>query len=872
MYSQTLNGNWLLRQRGTEDWLQASVPGGVHIDLLADGRIANPFYGDNEAGVQWVAEKDWEYRRYFYPTAQLLAQEKVFLVCKGLDTLADVRLNGNILGLAANMFQTWQWEVKGLLKEGENRLDILFHSPAAYARQRQRIHPVPGNTGATIIAWQHLRKTPSHFGWDWSPRLLCMGIRKEIQLEGRSGAWLRDIRFEQQHEDGMVMLTAQVQCHLGVAADATGKEIQRTLRFHVAAPDRQIWQADAPAREQQSIPVMITNPQLWWPNGLGEQALYHVEIELIEEDRALGEARSVDSWIAFLGLRTIELRQEAVKGEPPGSKSFQFVVNGIPVFCKGANWVPANAFPTQVANEQGEHLVRSAAEAHQNMLRVWGCGYYESDFFYDLCDHYGILVWQDFQFACGAYPLDEAAYVESACAEVTENVRRLRHHACLALWCGNNEMELMARMSGWVVNNRALRKAYEHFFYQKLPGLLAAEDPGRAYWPSSPGSGEAVNEPNSEQRGDAHLWEVYHYFKQPAFYRTQNPRFASEFGMQSLPASETIAAFAAEADQRLNSRVMASHQRANAGNARLVWYLAQRFRLPRRFEDLIYLSQVFQAEAMRMGIEHWRRHPEHTGGALYWQLDDCWPAISWSSIDYNGRWKALQYAAQRFFAPVLLSVAEESNRGQRKAAMWVSNDHQEVFQGRLHWTLETIDGEVLKGGDQTILSEPSSASCVLRLDFAQNKKRIDWRKTVVVTELFEGEVILSRSVSTFCAEKDMALRDPDLQAQVDIVDGRLQIRLSTRRLARFIEIKLGSTNLVFSDNYFDLPANRTAVVDCALPNGWDLEFAQAALQERSLAEVGPVYTRLAARVKAGVAWIECAAKSLALLAMTLLGK
>lgn len=260
MHSQTLNGNWLLRQRGTEDWLQASVPGGVHTDLLADGRIPDPFYGNNEASVQWVAEKDWEYRRYFYPAAQVMAEEKVFLVCTGLDTLADVRLNGVILGLAANMFHTWQWEVKQLLKEGENRLDILFHSPVAYAHQRQRLNPMAGNMGMTISGGQHLRKTPSHFGWDWGPRLPCAGIWKDILLEGRSGARLSELRFDQQHEDGMVMLTARVKCDLGTAVEIEGKETQRTLRFRVNGPDRQIWQADAPAREQQSIPVKITNP------------------------------------------------------------------------------------------------------------------------------------------------------------------------------------------------------------------------------------------------------------------------------------------------------------------------------------------------------------------------------------------------------------------------------------------------------------------------------------------------------------------------------------------------------------------------------------------------------------------------------------
>ncbi|MBE0697291.1 MAG: glycoside hydrolase family 2 protein, partial [Anaerolineaceae bacterium] len=823
MQSQTLNGNWLLHQCGTQDWFQATVPGGVHTDLLAAGRIPDPFFGVNEEAVQWVAEKDWEYRRYFYPTAQILAQPLIFLVCKGLDTLADVRLNGTILGLAANMFHTWQWEIKSLLKEGENRLDILFHSPVSFARQRQRINRMTGDENMSISGGQHLRKTPSHFGWDWGPRLPCIGIWKDILLEGRSEARLEDIRIEQTHENGMVMLTARVQCQLDLVVDPTGKEAQRTLRFRVTAPDRQIWQADAPAREQQSIPIKITNPQLWWPNGLGEQVLYRVEIELLAEDRVLQETQIIDTHTEALGLRTIELHQEPGAEPAPGRKSFQFVVNGIPVFCKGANWIPVDSFPTRIRAEQVEHLVRSAAETNQNMLRVWGGGYYESDWFYDLCDQYGILVWQDFQFACASYPLDDAAYLESIRREVVENVRRLRHHACLALWCGNNEIELLSKIWGWPKKRPELKAAYERFFYHQLPEIIATEDPQRAYWPSSPSSDEAFSEPNSDLRGDAHLWEVYHYYKQPAFYRQQNPRFVSEFGMQSLPAEETIAGFAEADAQKLGSKVMLNHQRAMAGNPKLTWYIAQRFRLPRSFAGMVYLSQIFQAETIRCGVEHWRRHPENTSGALYWQLNDCWPVISWASIDYYGRWKALHYAARRFFAPLLLSVVEEGNKGQHKAAVWVTNDRREPFQGRLHWTLETLDGEVIEGGEQAVQAAPISASCLLHLDFSQPKKHVDWHKTTLVVELLSGEERVTLDTIAFVAEKNMDLGVPGLETRVEIANGRLLFHLSTRRLACFIELKLEGANPIFSDNYFHLPARRQATIECALPDGWDIQ-------------------------------------------------
>jgi beta-mannosidase len=860
MQLQTLNGNWLLRQRGTQDWFQAVVPGGVHTDLLAAGRIPDPFFGTNEAKVQWVAEKDWEYRRYFYPTPQMLAQEKIFLICKGLDTLADVRLNGTILGSAANMYLTWQWEVKSLLKAGENFLDILFRSPVSYARQRQRINPMVGDM-LNINGGQHLRKTPSHFGWDWGPRLPCMGIWKDILLEGRGDARIEDIRVSQKHEDGMVMLTALVQCGLGSGTDQTGKEAQRTLRFRVTAPDRQVWQADAPAREQQSIPVMITNPELWWPNGLGEQPLYDVEIDLLEEDRVLQETRTLDSRSQSLGLRTIELRQDSASADASGKKRFQFVVNGTPIFSKGANWIPVDSFPTRVTAEQVEFLVRSAAETHQNMLRVWGGGYYESDTFYDLCDRYGILVWQDFQFACASYPLDDPVYVESACREAAENVRRLRHHASLALWCGNNEIEMLALLWGWVKKRPELKEAYTRFFYHQLPAVVAAEDPDRAYWASSPSSMEAFGEPNSHQHGDAHLWEVYHFFKQPLYYRQQNPSFVSEFGMQSLPAEETIAGFAPEGMRNLGSNVMRQHQRAMAGNPKLVWYLSQRFRLPRSLSGLVYLSQVFQAETIRCGVEHWRRHPEHTGGALYWQLNDCWPVISWSSIDYNGHWKALQYAAQRFFAPLLISIEEENQHGQRKAAVWVSNDRRVPFQGRLHWTLETLDGEVLEGGEQIAQAAPISASRLLELDFSTPKQPVDWRRTILVVELLAGEEQVSLQTIPFLPEKSMALGSPGLETRVEVGDERLLVHITTRRLARFIALKLEGANPIFSDNYFDLPAGRHKTVECSLPAGWNEERALAALRVRSLNENGPVEAALISGVKSSLAWVNMLAQT-----------
>ncbi len=871
MQTQSLNGYWQVRQAATQDWLPARVPGGVHTDLMAAGKIPDPFYGTNEEQVQWVAEKNWEYRRFFYPSAAIFRQERIWLACDGLDTLAEVRLNGKILGQADNMFRAWRWDIKSLLVDGENRLEILFRSPVAYIRARERVKRLGGDFTAGIRGGPHLRKTPSHFGWDWGPRLPGIGIWKEIRLEGASRGKLGEIRFDQEQAPGVVTLTARIQCELWEQDNARPDE-HHTLRLRITGPDRQVWLLDAPARPQSNMTVTITDPQLWWPNGYGEQPLYHVEIELLG-----GEEEIIDSRVYRLGLRTIELRlaragaeAEPLKldGETPPTqkKCFTFVVNGLPIFCKGSNWIPADSFPSRITTGRIEDLVRAAALANHNMLRVWGGGYYESDDFYDLCDQYGILVWQDFQFACALYPLDDAAYLDNVRCEVIETARRLRHHASLALWCGNNEIEWLGTRLNWFQKVPAQKRAYEQFFFHQLPELLASEDPQRPYWPGSPSSNDPFNQPNSYETGDAHLWEVYHAFQPPVFYRKQNPRFVSEFGFQSLPEMRTIETFAPAKDCKLDSPTMHSHQRAWGGNPKFIWYLAQRFRLPRTFAGMVYLSQVFQAEAIRMGVEHWRRHPEQTSGALYWQLNDCWPGISWSSIDYAGRWKALHYAAARFFAPVLLSIEDITERGQRKINVWVTNDRGEAWQGRVHWTLETLEGQMIEGGDQPVHSAPQSVDCLLKLDFGHQNGKVDWRRVIFVAELWAGadnQAGTGRQalrVATFLPELRMPTVKPELNATLRESEGRAVVRVAAKRLARFVALSLAGADSLFGDNYFDLPAGRVVEVECRLPDNWRVEQAQEAIQVRSLVDFGPFDSLVASHWKGDMAFLSSVAE------------
>jgi beta-mannosidase len=820
MQIQPLTGDWKFRQIGAIEWLPAKVPGSVHTDLMASGGIPDPFVADNEKRVQWVAESDWEYRTSFTCTGGLLSEEKVLLVCDGLDTLATVVLNGHELGHTENMFRQYQWEVKHLLNtKGDNDLTITFFSPVKYAAEQQAIRPLPGVPQA-IPGGSHLRKSPYQFGWDWGPQLPPIGIWKEVRLEGYSEARLSEVHLRQNHTSG------QVTVEIRVAIEHWG-DTPLTTAIRITIPDDEILEKKASISKTNEVvvKVQIPKPELWWPNGYGGQPLYQVEVSLM---------RSVTSKMGLLdrhryqiGLRTIELRQQ----EDQWGRSFVFVVNGVPIFAKGSNWAPADSFPTRITDEYLEGLIRSAAETHQNMLRVWGGGFYEEERFYDLCDGYGILVWQEFIFSCSIYPLDVPDFMDNVRVEVIENIRRLRHRASLALWCGNNEMEW-----GWVDWNwnrpelQDLKLAYDQFFHHTLSEWCQAEDPDHSYWPSSPSSDTPFHDPNGQRQGDSHYWDVWHGRKPFTSYRDQYPRFMSEFGFQALPPMATIRTYADESEWNMTSYIMEQHQKNASGNSLMVGQMLDTFRLPNDFVSLVYLSMALQAEGIRYGVEHWRRHPDRVAGTLYWQLNDCWPVASWSSLDYFGRWKALHYAARHFYAPLMLSIEDKPPEQE----IYVSNDLLEPWEGIVNWSLETLDGEALTQGKAPFKAAPQAATHICKLDFTDRISDEKIRSLVFIAELWQGDRFISRQIAGFVPIKHLSLADPAITVNLRSEGGQLNIELSSHSLALLVEVSLAGTDVVFSDNYFNLPAGRAAQIFCPLPAGWTLSRARKAFRLRSV--------------------------------------
>ncbi len=823
-----LGGSWTLEMAGPSPspaWrdgasVPARVPGCVHSDLMAAGTIPDPFIRDNEDAIKWVSETDWVYSRDLEISANVLTRDRVLLRCDGLDTLATITVNGKRVGQSDNMFRTWEMSIKDVLRPGANRIEVGFTAPSPYLRDHHARRALPDWRGPKEPpgrAW--LRKEPCSFGWDWGPVLSTSGIWRPISLLAYNSARLADVHIRQKHEDGHVELAVTAAAER-VKEPTLHARVIVTLDGVEVASGRSAF--DGPTAR---LRLTVAEPKLWWPRGMGEQPLYAVTVELIAQD---GEI--LDSATKRVGLRTLRLDRHADKW----GESFQFVANGVPFFAKGANWIPADALVTRMTRERYEDLLRSAAAANMNMLRAWGGGIYEDDLFYDLCDELGICVWQDFMFACSTYPTFDDAFMRTVRAEAEDNVRRLRHHACIALWCGNNELEQGLVGDDWDDTHMSWDD-YGRLFDKLLPQVVKGLDPDRDYWPSSAHSPCDRANANNPTCGDAHLWEVWHGRKPFEWYRTCEHRFNSEFGFQSFPEPRTVYGFTLPQDRNVTSYVMEHHQRSGIGNTVIVQYMLEWFRLPTSFDATLWLTQILQGMAMKYAVEHWRRSMPRGMGTLYWQLNDTWPGASWSSIDYHGRWKALHYMAKRFYSPVLVSAVEDLDRGQ--VDVHVTSDLLAPKQGKVSWRLTDLKGARLLDGQIDVEIAPRSNALVRTIDVREQLTKLGPRNLLMWLDLHSGEERLSSNLALFARPKHLELPEPAIAWSVsDSGDGHFGVTLFADRPALWTWLSLASSDAAFSDNFVHLLPNDPVTISVAPIGPMTREQFESQLQVASLVD------------------------------------
>ncbi len=799
---KSLNGEWLFREKGTEKFLPATVPGCNFLDLMANKIIPDPFDGLNEEKCAFVGEKDWEYYKKITVSKKELQSDEIYLHCRMLDTLCKITVNGREIAYTDNCHIGYTFPVKEYLREGENELCFLFLSPVNYVKDIAKKTIVPPNAnGMNGIAF--VRKPQCHFGWDWGPVLVPSGISGEIGLEFTKGGRIESLTVTQEHKDGKVRIDFSVKT----------EEFKDGLTCLVTLTH--------PNGKEETLKVkegsfLVEEPELWWTkelSGKDSQPLYKITAQLKDKRTLLSEAEKK------IGLRTLVLD----RSKDEYGTNFCFVLNGVPIFAKGANLIPSDSFITRFDENKTRKLLESALYSNFNIIRIWGGGYYESDTFYNLCDEMGILLWQDFAFACQPYPFFREDFLENVKKEIEYNVTRLCHHASLALWSGNNEIEAMS--GGWM-HLRDYIKWTEIFFYEILEDEIRKYDKTTSFIPGSPCGAGYSKGINSDNVGDTHLWSVWHGMSSMKEYRNRMTRFCSEFGFESLPDIKTVRSFAKEEDYDLESDVMKSHQKCNSGNAKMFYYIRSRFNLPKNFEDFIYLSQVTQLKCIEDATEHWRRNKGRCNGAIWWQFNDCWPVCSWSGVDFYGNYKALQYGAKHFNRP--LTVSFEDTEEDLKA--YLINDLTEDKEVKVSLSFFDFEKGIFSSEEQTVAAKALTNTVLFRRDMPTLRKAYDTKKTGLVLSLYEDGKETARRIFLFGEEKDLDLPKASLEIKKEIADDEIRITLKSDKYARLIRLESESTN-PFSDNCFDLlPGEEKAVtlsLDEAIDDSLLLESVRA---------------------------------------------
>jgi beta-mannosidase len=840
--SRNLNSDWQFRAVGNPDkpdiqqWHAAQVPGVVHTDLLRNGLIPDPFDRDNEFRLQWIGLTDWEYQITFQVDSTALGHDHIDLVFDGLDTFADVYLNDQSLLHADNMFRRWRIPAKSTLKPGQNTLRVVFHS--AITKMLPYVKSLPyvlpsisthnfGNE-ENIATAPYTRKAPYQYGWDWGPRFMTEGIWQPVRLETWDAVRIDNFHIHQQKVTvDAASLTAELEIEAGKPTTATLTLAHDEMSGPQKGDGTQTLQLDTGVNHV-SFPVRIAAPKLWYPVGYGAQNRYRFTA-VIRTGKEVAQRVEIKT-----GLRSVELRRVPDQW----GKSFEFVVNGIEVYSKGADVIPFDSFPNRVTPEIHRKILQDARDAHMNMVREWGGGYYESDDFYDICDELGIMVWQEFAFGGDLIPGD-VPFQENVREEAIEQIKRLRDHPSIVIWCGNNEVE-----TGWYhwgdrqefkesISAEARDRVWQDYvimFADVLKTAVTQYTDPVPYWPSSP-SANFEEIPDNQQNGDMHYWQVWHAQAPAEDYTKQFPRFMTEYGFQSFPEMRTIRAFAKPEDFDIRSTVMQAHQKNKGGNERILTYMLREYNQPKDFESFVYLSQVQQAEIIKIGAEHLRRQRPRTMGGLYWQLNDCWPVASWASIDYYGRWKALHYYARRFYDDALISPFLHDD----KVDVYVVSDKLQALSGTIRARLLDFSGKVLLDQSKDIQVPAQSSAIYFSFDKADLTGKADPHRSFLVFDLAIAGKQVSRNLIFFDVTHNLDLPVmPKIETTLDQTSGDYTLTLRSAQLARGVYISFGDLDVETADNYFDLLPGESATV--TLRSAATIDQLKSALKVMSLTE------------------------------------
>jgi beta-mannosidase len=804
-----LNGQWKLRNLSENDWVAAQVPGTVFGALLDAGKAPDPYYRDNEDKVAALFNEDYEYRREFTVNADVLRHDRVQLTCEGLDTLSQIRINGNKLADTDNMHRTYSFDVKELLRVGENTIEIIFSSPVKFVGQK-----IPESIGL-IKGIDFIRKVQCSFGWDWGLSLPDSGIWRDIYMECFDAGSLKDVQVLQDHKANQVVLN--IKANLDVWGT---KDLE--LVALVTSPNGEkfsVSQTIEPGTDICSVSVTIPNPQLWWPNGFGSQPLYQVQVFLKDG------AQVCDAKEMHVGLRTITLRRE----KDEWGRSYEFVVNGRPIFMRGSNVIIQDAILGRYSEEKTEQLIKNCVQANFNCIRIWGGAHYPDDYFYDLCDKYGMVLYHDLMFACNFYPADDA-FIANISQEIIDNVKRARNHACIGLWSGNNEIEGLIEICFSQAPERVeFRKLvglsemdanheekatenYKKLFYGVIPELIKELDPQTSYVSSSP-SGEATESENlnvaENNNGDSHYYPSYDMLAPYEKIRTMNFRFISEMGFQSYPSIKTIRSFTLPEDRSPYTDVMLKHQKAKNGNQIIEAYMSKDYKVPADFEKYVYVSQMLAGEVLKYAVEHLRRNEGRSMGFISWQLNDCWPVVSWAGVDYFGRWKAQQYYTKRFYSPVLISALDQDT----EIDLWVINDTPADIQGTVQWKLLNARSQVVRQGSKEISAVTCKSQNAVHLDFSDFITEANRGGHYVEFEFAEGGSVLSSGTALFVKPKDFQFEEPGITLEVWEDSNRFYMQARSKAFAKGIALDLSEADCIFSDNYFDLSAGVNKIIE-----------------------------------------------------------